>query len=157
MKFDLTLALADRPGQLLRSLEPIAKNGGNIISIIHERDKPVEGYVPVSLVVDFPSHQSFRRTIEDLRKLGVAVIKSEEVVEKARLSFILIGDVDVKGIIESGIKGMHIVGMEVSTSKLGEVSVRLEVEVSEGASEVFEELRRMAREQNILFIPPVHV
>ena len=156
MKFDLTLALADKPGQLLRALEPIAKNGGNIISIIHERDKPVEGYVPVSLVVDFPSRQNFRSAINDLKSLGIAIIKSEEVVEKVRLTFILIGGVDLKRVIESNIRDVRIIGVEASTPKLNEVSVKLDIEFpADRADEVMEELRRLSQEQNAILISPI--
>ncbi|MEM1581889.1 MAG: ACT domain-containing protein [Candidatus Bathyarchaeia archaeon] len=158
MKFDLTLALADKPGQLLRALEPIAKNGGNIISIIHERDKPVEGYVPVSLIVDFPSHRSFRKTMEDLRSLGVTIIKSEEVVEKVRLTFILIGGVDLRSVIESRVEGMHIIGLEASTPKINEVSVKLDVEVpADMVDEVIDALRKLSREQNAILISPIYI
>jgi len=156
LKFDLTLALADKPGQLLRALEPIAKNGGNIISIIHERDKPVEGYVPVSLVVDFPSRQNFRSAINDLRSLGIAIIKSEEVVEKVRLTFILIGGVDLRRVIESNIRDVRIIGVEASTPKLNEVSVKLDIEFpADRADEVMEELRRLSKEQNAILISPI--
>ena len=156
MKFDLTLALVDKPGQLLRALEPIAKNGGNIISIIHERDKPVEGYVPVSLVVDFPSRQNFRSAINDLRSLGIAIIKSEEVVEKVRLTFILIGGVDLRRVIESNIRDVRIIGVEASTPKLNEVSVKLDIEFpADRADEVMEELRRLSKEQNAILISPI--
>ena len=156
MKFDLTLALVDKPGQLLRALEPIAKNGGNIISIIHERDKPVEGYVPVSLVVDFPLRQNFRSAINDLKSLGIAIIKSEEVVEKVRLTFILIGGVDLKRVIESNIRDVRIIGVEASTPKLNEVSVKLDIEFpADRADEVMEELRRLSKEQNAILISPI--
>ena len=156
MKFDLTLALVDKPGQLLRALEPIAKNGGNIISIIHERDKPVEGYVPVSLVVDFPLRQNFRSAINDLKSLGIAIIKSEEVVEKVRLTFILIGGVDLRRVIESNIRDVRIIGVEASTPKLNEVSVKLDIEFpADRADEVMEELRRLSKEQNAILISPI--
>ncbi|MEM1607066.1 MAG: ACT domain-containing protein [Candidatus Bathyarchaeia archaeon] len=157
MKFDMTLALADKPGQLLRALEPIAKNGGNIISIIHERDKPVEGYVPVSLVVDFPSHQSFRNTINELKSLGIMIMRSEEIVEKVRLTFILIGGVDLRKIIESRVKGAEIIGLEASTPRLDEVSVKLEVEAPAGnLDEVVDHLKRLAKEQNATLISPIY-
>lgn len=156
MKFDLTLSLADKPGQLLRALEPIAKNGGNIISIIHERDNPVEGYVPVSLVVDFPSRRNFRSAINDLKNLGIAIIKSEEVVEKVRLTFILIGGVDLRRVIESSMGDVRIIGVEASTPKLNEVSVKLDIEFpAERADEVMEELRRLSKDQNAILISPI--
>lgn len=157
MKFNMTLALADKPGQLLRALEPIAKNGGNIISIIHERDKPVDGYVPVSLVVDFPSRQSFRNAINDLKNLGITIVKSEELIEKNRLTFILIGGVDLRRIIESRVKGAEIIGLEVSTPRFSSVVVKLDVEVpSENVDDLIEELKRLSREQNVVLVSPIY-
>lgn len=158
MKFSLTLALPDKPGQLLKALEPIAKNGGNIISIIHERDRPVEGYVPVSLVVDFLFHQSFRKAIEELRSLGISIIKSEEVVERYRLTFILVGNISIEGVIKTRLSGVEITNIEVLMSKSGSVSIRLEIEASaDEAEKVVEVLKRVASEQGALLIPSIGV
>jgi len=156
VKFELTLALADRPGQLLKALEPIAKNGGNIISIIHERDKPSEGHVPVSLVADFPSHESFRKTIDDLKNLGIPIIKSEEVVEKSRLTFILIGKViDFRGMAEE-IEDLRILNLEILTPKPNEACIKLDVEIpADKVEETVESLRKISREYDALLIPPI--
>jgi len=156
LKFDLTLALLDRPGQLLKALEPIAKNSGNIISIIHEREKPTEGYVPVSLVVDFPSNQNFTRAISDLRTLDVAIIKSEEIVEKTRITLIMIGKIDLKKIIETKVEDGRVTGFEVSapTSKEACVKVDLEVPIS-SVDKVLEEVKRAAKMENALLISSV--
>lgn len=156
MKFDLTLALADRPGQLVMALEPIAKNGGNIISIIHERDKPAEGYVPVSLVVDFPSKWNLRKTVSDLRGLGVAIIKSEEIVETTRATVILIGRMDLKRLIETRIENVRITGFEVSAPASKEACVKLDLEVPTGSfDKVLDELKQLSKEENAILISSV--
>lgn len=156
MKFDLTLALADRPGQLVKALEPIAKNGGNIISIIHEREKPAEGYVPVSLVADFPSKQHLRRTISDLKGLGVTIIKSQEVLETTRVPVILIGRMDLKRLIETKVENVRITGFEVSAPTSKEACVRLDLEVpTESVDEVLDELKKLSKEENAILISPV--
>ncbi len=153
MRFSMTLALADRPGQLLRALEPIAKNGGNIISIIHERDKPSEGYVPVSLVVDFPTEENFKRTRASLEKMGIIIIKSEEVFERVSATFILVGRIDVRKMIESKIGGARIKNLEVSAPTSKEASVRLDVEVSvDSIDELLRELKRIADEEEAVLI-----
>jgi len=158
LKFSLTLALPDKPGQLLRALEPIAKNGGNIISIIHERDRPIEGYVPVSLIVDFISYQSFKKTIEDLVSLGISILRSEEVIERRRLVFILVGGMDVKRVIESRLGGVDLINIEATMSKTGGTSIKLEVEVPANEAErVIEELKKVTSEQGALLIPSIEV
>jgi len=156
LKFDLTLALADRPGQLVKALEPIAKNGGNIISIIHERDKPAEGYVPVSLVADFPSRQSLRRTIDDLKRLDVAIIRSEEIVETTRATVILIGRMDLRRLVETRIENVRITGFEVSAPTSEEACVKLDLEVPTSSMErVLDELKQLSREERAIMISSV--
>ena len=153
MKFDLTLGLVDRPGQLLKALEPIAKNGGNIISIIHEREKTTGGYIPVSLVVDFPGKRNFEKTKLELADNGISIIKSEEVIEKASITFILIGKLDVRKIAETEIKGARIVDLEVSAPTSKEACIRLNVEASlEAVDKFVTKLKEVAKEENAVLI-----
>ena len=156
MKFDLTIALADRPGELIRALEPIAKNGGNIISIIHEREKPSDAFVPVSLVVDFPSKWNLRKTIEDLKRLGVAIIRSEEIIDTTRVTAILIGSVDIKRLAEAGIRNVKIVGFEVSAPTSKDACLKLELEIpTEHVEEALDDIRRIAKAENVLLLSPI--
>jgi len=156
MKFDLTIALADRPGQLVKALEPIAKNGGNIISIIHEREKVSDGFVPVSLVVDFPSKWNLRKTIEDLKRLKVAIIKSEEIIDTMRITTILIGKVDIKRLAETGIRNVEIIGFEVSAPASKDSCLKLELEIpTEHVEEALDDLRRIAEAENALLLSPL--
>lgn len=156
MRFDLTLALADRPGHLVKALEPIAKNGGNIISIIHEREKPAEGYVPVFLVVDFPSKHHLRMTISDLKGLGVTIIKSEEIRETTRVPVILIGRMDLKRLVETKVENVRITSFEVSAPTSEEACVKLDLEVPvDSVDRVLDELKRLSKEENAILISPV--
>lgn len=41
--YTVRLELVDEPGELLRALEPIADNGGNLLSIFHERGSLTPG------------------------------------------------------------------------------------------------------------------
>lgn len=153
MKFDLTLALVDRPGQLLRALEPIANNGGNIISIIHEREKTAGTYVPVSLVADFPTYENYRKAKEDLENMGINVIKSEEVIERANITAILIGKLDFRGIVKTKIEGLRIVDFEVSAPTSKEACVKLNIEVPlELIDEAMKELKKISREENAILV-----
>ena len=157
MRFDLTLALADRPGQLLRALEPIAWNGGNIISVIHERERfTASVYVPVSLVVDFPTYENFRKAREDLEKIDVSVIRSEEVIEKASVTAILIGKIDFEKIVQAKIRGLRIVDFEVLAPTSKEACIRLNVEIPvELIDESMRELKRISKEENAIMITSV--
>jgi len=156
LRLDLTLALVDRPGQLVKALEPIAKNGGNIISIIHEREKTAGMYVPVSLVVDFPAYENFWKAREDLEKIDVNVVKSEEVIERANITAILIGKFDLKRILETKIKGLRIIDFEVSAPTSKEACIKLNLEIPmESADEAMRELKRISREENAILVSSI--
>ena len=153
MRLDLTLGLADRPGQLLKALEPIAKNGGNIISIVHEREKTSGVYVPVSLVADFPAYENFRKAREELEKMGVTVMKSEEVIERANVTAIIIGKLDFKKIVDTKIKGLRIVDFEVSAPTSRDACIKLNIEAPlELADEAMKELKRISKEENAILV-----
>jgi len=156
MKYDVTLALADKPGNLVRALEPIAKNGGNIISIIHERGKPSEGFVPVSLVLDFPSKWNLRKTINDLKAMDVAIIKSEEIIETTDVTLILIGKMDLKKLIETRFENTRITGFEVSAPNSKQACVKMDLEVPTALVDtVLSELKRISKEEDAILISSV--
>lgn len=156
MKIDLTLGLVDRPGQLLKALEPIAKNGGNLISILHEREKITGGFIPVSLVVDFPTVESFDRTKRELEALGVSVIKSEEIIEKSHITCILVGKIDMKKLIESDVEGMKIINFEASAPTSNEACIKLNIEAPvKAVSKIMSRLKEMAKEEDAVLISSV--
>ena len=95
MRVRLTVGLIDRPGMLLKVLEQIALYGGNIISIIHNRDRITEGYVPVSINIDFPDEESLERAKAGIESLGMPVMGTET-LEKRVETIILVGNVGVE-------------------------------------------------------------
>ncbi len=115
MRVRLTLALVDRPGVLLKALEQIALNGGNIISIIHNRDRITSGYVPVSVNVEFPDSASLERAKKGIEGSGIPVIEAET-LEKEIATIILVGKADVDALIRrveeygSKISALHLTG-----------------------------------------------
>lgn len=153
MKIDLTLGLRDRPGQLLLALEPIAKNGGNIISILHDRNTVTSGFVPVSLVVDFTSTSNFEKTKKELIDIGVSIIKSRQIIEKSNMTFILIGSLELKKIAQIEIEGIRIVDLEILTPTSEETCVRLDVEAPIKVTyKAVEKLKKIAKEENAILI-----
>ena len=74
--YTIRLELVDEPGELLRALEPIADNGGNLLSIYHERgNKTPRGRIPVE--VDFEATpERFEGIVEALRSEGVNVMQA---------------------------------------------------------------------------------
>ena len=149
----MTLSLPDRPGQLLKALEPIAKNGGNIISIVHDRNKVSGEYALVSLIADFPSKESFRETRRELEGIGISVVKSEEVVAKEDLTVIVIGRFNLDKIVG---RGLRIIDVELSNPSSEKPCMKLHVEVpKEDVKGFYNLLHELAEKEKALLITPV--
>ncbi len=89
MRVRMTLGLTDRPGSLLAALESIAVNGGNIISIVHSRDRITGGYVPVSISVEFPSHESVEGARRGIEERGIPVLSLESLERRIETMMVL--------------------------------------------------------------------
>ena len=156
MKFHLTFGLADRPGQLLKALEPIAKNGGNIISIIHDREKVTGGYVPVSLVVDFSTRENFEKAKQESESLGFTIIKSEEIIEKSNITFVLIGKVDIRKIVEAEAEGVRIVDFEVSAPTSKEACIKMNIEAPvKAVDRILRTFKDIAKREDAILVSSV--
>ena len=85
------LELIDRPGELLRALEPISKNGGNLLSIFHERGNMTpRGHIPVEIDVECPPDR-FEAIVEALREEGINVIQAGAERYSEELVVLLVG------------------------------------------------------------------
>jgi len=74
--YTVRLELVDRPGELLRALEPIADNGGNLLSIFHERGSLTpRGHIPVEVDLECPPDR-FEEIVAALRAEGINVIQA---------------------------------------------------------------------------------
>ncbi|MFL2520765.1 MAG: amino acid-binding protein [Halobacteriales archaeon] len=86
------LELADRPGELLRVLEPIASSGGNLLSIFHERgDITPRGKIPVEIDLEC-SQEQFESILSSYLDLDIQVTQSGEELYRGELVVLLIGD-----------------------------------------------------------------
>lgn len=152
MRVRLTLALSDRPGVLLRALEQIAVNGGNIISIIHSRDRITSGYVPVSINVEFPDSASLERAKRGIEASGIPVMEAET-LEKAICTILLIGAIRIEELVER----VHQLGSRVAevsmTGGLTSPCIKAVIEApSEKVGTLLKSLEEFAEEREALLI-----
>ena len=90
--YTVRLELVDEPGELLRALEPIAENGGNLLSIFHERGNLTpRGRIPVEVDLECPPER-FSVIVDALRANGVNVIKAGADRYSEELVVLLVGD-----------------------------------------------------------------
>ncbi len=90
--YTVRLELVDEPGELLRALRPIAENGGNLLSIFHERGNLTpRGHIPVEVDLECPPAR-FSTIVDALREGGVNVIQAGADRYSEELVVLLVGD-----------------------------------------------------------------
>ena len=73
MKISLDVVLKDKPGQLVKLLEPISDHGANVISIVHLRETTTEGRVPVHVSFEVKDVATQDKITQDLENNNIWV------------------------------------------------------------------------------------
>jgi ACT domain-containing protein len=160
MKVGLDIVLKDVPGQLVKALEPISKFGGNIISIVHEREAIKGGRVPIHVNIEVENAERLNRIIKELEKRDIWVSKAGEVKKKEKITVVLIGhivDTDLRDTID---KMNEIPGVMVADVALAmphpdkESSARMDIEVASDAKikTAMKRLDKIAEEKKLVVI-----
>jgi len=91
--YTVRLELRDRPGELLRALEPVAEHGGNLLSIFHERGNLTpRGHIPVEVDLEATPDQ-FDTIVTELRDTEISVIQAGEERYSEELTVLLVGHI----------------------------------------------------------------
>jgi len=159
----IRLELADEPGELLSALRPIADNGGNLLSIFHERGNLTpRGHIPVEVDLECPPDR-FDGIVEALRAEGVDVIQSGRERYGETVTVLLTGhlvDTDLSDTIRRISACADAAVEDVALSAPGGTeqpsSARLRLGAREGGREsVLESVRAVADEKGLDAIEPL--
>ena len=74
---EVTAAIGDKPGMLRRYLDIIANEKGNVISVVHDRnraDLPIS-MVSVSVLIETQGFEHGERILQALRQAGITLLK----------------------------------------------------------------------------------
>ncbi|MFP9193809.1 amino acid-binding protein [Natronosalvus vescus] len=89
--YTVRLELVDEPGELLRALAPISENGGNLLSIHHERGNITpRGHIPVEVDLECAPGR-FDDIVAALREAGINVIQAGPERYGEELTVVLVG------------------------------------------------------------------
>ncbi|MFQ5800292.1 MAG: ACT domain-containing protein [Candidatus Hydrothermarchaeales archaeon] len=166
MRIELDVELKDRPGQLVRALEPISRLGGNIISVVHIREELTKrGRVPVHFTIDVENGGILERILEELGERDIWISKVGEVKKKERIKVILIGhvvDTDIRDTIDrlNEIPGIMVADMALSMpNPQEETSALMDIEASrpEKIKTAISELESIAHEKSLVVIKSLGV
>ncbi|MFB6110228.1 MAG: amino acid-binding protein [Halodesulfurarchaeum sp.] len=157
------LELVDEPGELLRALEPIAENGGNLLSIFHERGSVTpRGRIPVE--IDLECAPAQLDTITDaIRDRGINVIQAGTEKHGEEVLVLLIGprlEEDLSETIERIENETPASVIDISLSgatdseEISSGRFRLALE-TDTTSEPLEAVREVARDMDLQFVAPL--
>jgi len=159
----LRLELVDEPGELLRALSPIADNGGNLLSIFHERGSLTpRGYIPVEVDLEC-SPDRFEHIVDALRDAGVTIIQADSERYGEALSVLLVGDLvdtdlsDTLAELEdcgSATVADFSLTTEQGTEDVSSARVRLAIE-SGSTERALEQVRDVAAQKDLSVVEPL--
>jgi len=159
----IRLELVDQPGQLLAALSPIADNGGNLLSIYHERGNLTpRGHIPVEVDLEATDDQ-FDAIVAGLRAEGINVMQAgtERYVEE--LTLLLVGHVidtdfsdTLRRIEECASASVADVSLRSPEGSEEVSSVRLRLAIREGESAAAcAVVRSVASEKGLRVVEPL--
>jgi len=157
----LVARLEDKPGELSKILDIVARNKGNLFSIAHLREKSKDNKVPV--VVKFQgTEQTFKDITADMKKAEVEITeKSFGSLEESNLlrDFILIGhviDTDLRDTIYSLCgQGAMIKALDFSIQGLkhpSSVFVEVVANNSSSMEKTMAEMKKITKKKELLMI-----
>lgn len=159
----LRLELVDEPGELLRALSPIAENGGNLLSIFHERGSLTpRGHIPVEVDLECPPHR-FQDIVDALRDAGVTIIQADAERYGEAVTVLLVGDLvetdlsDTLSELESCTSASvtdFALTTEGGTESVSSARVRLAIE-SGSVDNTLSTVREVAGEKDLSVVEPL--
>lgn len=136
VRVSMKLELKDTPGQLLGALKPISDIGGNIITVIHQRDgTSAENTLIVDITIELPEHklESLIATLQE-RGCGVVRVGKERLHQKRSLIMIghlmhtdltdTVDHIDQTGYAE--VSELHMVMPAINEPSTAKITIRAE-------------------------------
>ncbi len=155
------LFVKDLPGQLVGSLEPISLVDGNIMGVMHDRERIVNHRICINITFEVEDQSR----LEDLKRIwksrDVIISKIGSVYQTYTMDYLLIGDIDaryIEGLIDkaSNLAKMDAVDVRyssksvTSSKRTGMISVKTR---SERDLDILDEfLDRECRKSGITYV-----
>lgn len=161
--YTVRLELIDRPGELLRALEPIADNGGNLLSIFHERGNVTpRGHIPVEVDLEATDSQ-FDDIVVALQDSDVNVIQAGAERYTEEISVVLVGHLVDTDLSNTLLRVEDSTGASVRDFSLaapegtdGKSSARVRLATETGKTEsALATMRAIAAEKDLRVVEPL--
>ncbi len=159
----LVVELRDKPGQLAKVIEPVSRYRGNILSIVHKREKRTPlGNVPVEISIEI-DERNIEKLVDSIKAQGVVVKSYNEVRLTSTSSVMLIGHIihtdladTINAVDETGFA--EVVEMHISMPYLEKPStaiVTISATGDEKLREALNRLKEICKKKSITVIEPL--
>lgn len=159
----IRLELADRPGELLSALQPVAERGGNLLSVLHERNAVTpRGRIPVEVDLECPPDR-FEGIVEALRDADVNVVRAGAERYGEEVTVVLVGhlvDTDLSDTVRriESTAPASLADLSLSapagTGEASSARLRLATR-AERTAEALDAVRRVAADKDLHVIEPL--
>jgi len=159
----MDLELKDMPGQLVLALQPISEFGGNIVSVLHHRDKKTpRGLIPVQITFEIDG-EKLKELINRMKSNGITIAQIGEDRLREKATMVLIGHIihsDIKDTIDriDSTGYAEVTDLAVSMPGVNQHSAARVVINATGKNEMqkaIQLLRDTAHEKNLLLIESI--
>ncbi|RQG98097.1 amino acid-binding protein [Natrarchaeobius chitinivorans] len=161
--YTVRLELVDEPGELLRALDPISNNGGNLLSIHHERgNKTPRGHIPVEVDLESPPDR-LDDIVGALRDAGVNVIQAGADHYGEEISVVLVGQLvrndlsntlsRIETEVGAAVRDLSLTAPD-GTEAISSARVRLAVD-SGRSEEALETIRTIGSDKDLTVVEPL--
>ncbi len=161
--YTVRLELTDRPGELLRALEPIAETGGNLLSIFHERGNLTpRGDIPVEVDLE-ATPERFEQIVDALKAADITVIEAGSDRYSEEIVVVLVGHLvetdlshTLSQIQEASGASIKDFALSAPEGENAESSARLRMATEAGKSEqILAAIREIAGDKELSVIEPL--
>jgi ACT domain-containing protein len=161
--YTVRLELVDEPGELLRALHPIADNGGNLLSIFHERGNLTpRGHIPVEVDLE-ATPERFETIVDALRSEDFNIIQAGADRYGEAMTVVLSGHLvetdlsdTLSQIHQSGNATVTDLSLSAPEGTEDVSSARLRLATEAGAAEeMLAAIREIAAEKDLCVVEPL--
>lgn len=164
MVLELQANLPDNPGTLIQLLKPISDNAGNILTVVHSREKKRGQKVPVTVQFDLPGNkieERMKNITAELVQHNIEILKVTEIVQTEIINIILLGHVFETDFVDTFKRisktGAKIVRIEALFTDAKDISnVKFEIHVNKQfIKKMMDEIQAICQEKNLNLISEV--
>ena len=159
---NLEVRIPDTPGCLIKLIEPISNNGGNIFGILHHHDKKINNMIPVNISFELNEElreKKLENIKQELRKSQIQIDNINMGIEQNNFIVILTGhvfDTDVVDTIKRlALKEIKVSELQAKFTEISEVSdVKFKFNFPESFTkeDVINEINKICQEKNLILI-----